>query len=229
MVALALCHSPFARARWLVLSPHADDETLGAGALIAEVAPEGRLAAIAYLTDGSGSHPHDDDASRRALIAIRRHEARRAIGRLAGRRAPPPVFLGWRDGTPFAETTPAFAATRDRIAALCRARRVDAIAVTAEGEAHCDHAAAFVLARAICGAARRPITLFEFTVWSDPPPGRTRTFHTRPMPMGLRRQALQAHRSQLTASFGQGFRLPADKVRMPARDRLYLRETPRAA
>lgn len=44
------------RLRWLILSPHPDDETLGAGAVVSEAAKAGRLAGVAYLTDGGASH-----------------------------------------------------------------------------------------------------------------------------------------------------------------------------
>lgn len=47
-----LAASRFARARWLVLAPHADDETLGAGALVWQTATSSRFAGVVYLTDG---------------------------------------------------------------------------------------------------------------------------------------------------------------------------------
>lgn len=220
MVAIPLRRSVFARARWLILSPHADDETLGVGALIAETARAGRLACIAFLTDGSGSHPHRGAASRQRLIRARRREAGLALRRLAGKSAPAPMFLDWCDADPHATRTREFALTRDRLAVLCRLRRVDAIAVTARSDPHCDHVAAFGLARAVCDTVPRRIALFEYGVWSDP--SARRTFESGPISAGRRRHALHAHRSQLTASLGPGFRLPPGTMRRPARDRLML-------
>ncbi|MDO6415100.1 PIG-L family deacetylase [Sphingomonas sp. BIUV-7] len=228
MVAIPLNRSIFARARWLILAPHADDETLGAGALIAEAARAGRLGAVAFMTDGSGSHACDDAGARRRLITLREREAGLALRRLAKQGAVAPVFLGWRDADPHAADAGALRRTQDRLLALCRTRRIDAIAVTAGDEPHCDHAAAFQLARAVCRRTPGSLALFRYAVWSETAPS-GRAFETKAMPVGVRRHALQAHRSQLTASFGPGFRLPRAKQRMPARDRLYLWESRHAA
>ena len=222
--ACSLAASARASMRWLILAPHADDETLGCGALIADAASRNALGGVVILTDGAGSHDHDGASSRARLIAARRHEARLAIRRLAGRAMAPPVFLGWPDAHPFEAGSLGFEQSRRRLAALCRQRRVDALAVTARHEPHCDHEAAYALARAVADTALRPIAVFEYVVWAAEPPGRGyRALRTPPMPLGLRNQALAAHRSQITPQFGTGFRLSAAKLRMPACDLLYER------
>lgn len=213
-----------ASARWLVLAPHADDETLGCGALIADAATRNALAGVVILTDGVGSHSHDGHASRARLVAARRQEAALAVRLLAGESAPAPVFLDWPDAQPFMTGQPGFEQARGRLAGLCRALRVDAIAVTARHEPHCDHEAAFALAQAVVATAMRRIGLFEYIVWANEPPGAGyRSLRTPPMPMGTRNRALAAHRSQITPQFGEGFRLTAAKLRMPAFDLLYER------
>ncbi|PZN97816.1 MAG: GlcNAc-PI de-N-acetylase [Hyphomicrobiales bacterium] len=213
-----------ASARWLILAPHADDETLGCGALIADAASRNALAGVVILTDGVGSHRHDGPASRARLIAARRRESARAVRILAGCAAPPPLFLDWPDAHPFSVGTPAFDQSRRRLAAICRQRRVDALAVTAHNEPHCDHEAAHALARAVSHTAMRTIKVFEYVVWAaEPPSAGYLTLQTPPMPIGLRNQALAAHRSQTTPQFGEGFRLSAAKLRMPAFDLLYER------
>lgn len=211
-------------ARWLVLAPHADDETLGCGALIADAAARGALAAIVVLTDGAGSHPHASTASRARLIAARRREAGLAVRRLAGPRLPAPVFLDWPDAHPPAEGSLLFERSRRALSALCRRHRVDAVAVTAEHEPHCDHEAACRLALAVSATALRPLTVVEYLVWaSDPPGAGYRALQTAPVAAGLRSVALAAHRSQLTPVFGLGFRLAAAEQRMPTVDTLYER------
>jgi LmbE family N-acetylglucosaminyl deacetylase len=213
-----------ASARWLVLAPHADDETLGCGALIADAASRGALAGVVILTDGVGSHSHDGPASRARLVAARRREAARAVRMLAGPAHPPPLFLDWPDAQPFAAGDPGFEWARRRLTAFCRQRKVDALAVTARHEPHCDHEAAFCLAYAVAASVMRPITVFEYIVWALEPPGEGyRALRTPPIPIGLRNAALASHRSQLTPQFGDGFRLPAAKLRMPAFDLLYER------
>nr|WP_235532750.1 PIG-L family deacetylase [Sphingomonas sp. Leaf412] len=219
MIARPLATSRFAAARWLVLAPHADDETLGAGALVAQAAAVGRLAGIIYLTDGAASHAHGGPW----LARVRRREAA-----LAGRRlgvGVPPLFLHWPDAHPYGPGSAEWRVAVRALAAVLRRRRVDAVAVTGAQEPHCDHAAFHALAGAAIRAARRPVALFDYRVWSDPalPPAR-RTFRTDAMPPGRRRHALAAHRSQTGPAFGPGFRLARTAWRMPAADVLHLHE-----
>ena len=211
------------RLRWLILAPHADDETLGAGALIAQSARAGLFAGLIYLTDGSGSHAEPVGN----LITVRKREAATALRRLAGREAPPPLYLGWKDAAPAQQGSRAFDRAAQTLAALCRRKRIDALAVTALHEPHCDHAAAAQLAYAIQKYAKRAMIVAEYLVWSEAPAARShRTLSTAPMLAGQRRHALSAHRSQLTPSHGPGFRLPMERRRMPTRDTLYLRKAP---
>jgi LmbE family N-acetylglucosaminyl deacetylase len=224
LAARPLARSAMATARWLVLAPHADDETLGCGALIADAAARDALADVVILTDGVGSHTHDGPASRARLIAARRREAALAIRLLTGRAFPGPVFLDWPDAQPFAAGEAGFEQSRRKLAALCREHRVDAIAVTARHEPHCDHEAAYALACAVAATAMRSLTVFQYVVWAAEPPRRGyRALRTPQMPIGLRDRALAAHRSQITPLFGEGFRLSKAKLRMPAFDLLYER------
>jgi LmbE family N-acetylglucosaminyl deacetylase len=223
LTASPITRLPWRDRRWLVLAPHPDDETLGVGALIAHTGAAGRLAAIVYLTDGAGSHsPYDGRTGR--LIALREREAGLALRRLTGARSIAPLFLRWKDASPEQAGSPAFEQSRRKLAALCTRLRVDVLATTASQEPHCDHAAAAQLARAVQASAKRRLTIAEYLVWGAPPAGRThRTVMTKPMQPGGRRSALAAHRSQLTASHGIGFRLPKDKRTMTPHDVLYVR------
>lgn len=216
--AASLSARPWRSLRWLVIAPHPDDETLGTGALIYQTAREKRLAGIAYLTDGSGSHPASVG---RNLIATRKREAALALRRLAGETVDT-LHLDWRDASPAHPGDPLFDHTCRRLIVLCVARQVDAIAVTALHEPHCDHAAAARLAYAVRDTSPRPLRVAEYVVWGERPSPRGRTLlRTLPMPAGLRRHALAAHRSQTGTSQGQGFRLPRSLSRMAAIDILY--------
>jgi LmbE family N-acetylglucosaminyl deacetylase len=146
---------PWRGRRWLVLAPHPDDETLGAGALIAEVSAAGCFAGLVILTDGSGSHPPRDGSMQ--LITTRKREAKRALRRLTGSQAHEPTFLGWKDAAPELPESRAFERTCRRVAALCVRLRVDVIATTSEGEPHCDHAAALELASAVQAKCKRAL------------------------------------------------------------------------
>lgn len=218
--AASLAASPWAKARWLVLAPHADDETIGAGALIQEAAGDGRLAGVVFITDGAASHGPDKS---RSLVSIRKAEARLALRRLAPR-ASPPVFLGWPDAAPPADDDAMFRNALARLRALCRALRVDAVAVTSAQDPHCDHKAACRLAYAFEASSPRPLRVFEYVVWSDEPmPATYRAFRTGAVRSSARRQALAAHRSQMTPFHGDGFRVPERLRRMPASGLVYLR------
>lgn len=209
--------SRWANARWLVLAPHPDDETLGAGALIAHAAATGRLGGIVFLTDGTGSHPEDTPR----VGITRRGEAHRAIRRLGGSSVTVD-WLGWRDAHPLPVSSPPFARAASSVGALLRTRCIDAVAVSDYSDTHCDHVAAYRLAEAAIRSARRPVSLFAYHVWSVIP-GSARRIATPAMQPGQRRQALQAHRSQLSPLLGDGFRLPREKLRMSTRDILTLR------
>lgn len=216
-----LARSPWRGARWLVIAPHPDDETLGAGALIHHAASRDRLGGVVFLTDGGGSHPQGTPH----LRAVRRREARRAVGLLAER--PVPVdWLGWADGKPSHEASRAFGRSARRLGTMIRTRRIDALAVSDPGDRHCDHVAAFQLALAACDRSRRALQIFTYSVWHEPASRGTR-FATPSMPNGLRRRALGAHRSQLTPSMGEGFRLPKPMRRMTAADQLIAVHWPR--
>lgn len=214
--ATALGTPRWARMRWLVLAPHPDDETLGAGALIAQTARTGRLGGIVYLTDGSGSHPDEPRVKH-----VRRREARLAVRRLAGQAAPI-RWIGWQDARPYKPGESRFARDASALGALLRRSRIDAVAVTARWEEHCDHEAAYHLARAAIKGAKRSIRLFQYHVWSKPGPPARAIVRTQAMDSGRRRLALAAHRSQLGPAYGPGFRLPQEKFRMPAQDTLFL-------
>jgi LmbE family N-acetylglucosaminyl deacetylase len=223
---LSLERSRWRTARWLVIAPHADDETIGAGALIHTLAKLGLLAGVVILTDGAASHAHADAASRSRLVAARRREARLALRRLTGAADPClPVFLDWPDAHPHPTDSAQARDTVRRLGWLCRQRRVDAIATTAVDEPHCDHEAAGRLAAAAARAARRRVEIFDYHVWGHAPKTGGLRVSTKPLVAGRRAYALAAHRSQLTPDFGSGFRLePVRKLQARA-DTLYRRDT----
>jgi N-acetylglucosamine malate deacetylase 1 len=215
VTSVRLDRGPWSDARWLVVAPHPDDETIGAGALISHAARRGRLAAVCYLTDGRGSHP----AKTPRIASARKAEARCALARLAGGEVDI-RWIGWSDAHPHEEGDLRFERDAQALGSILRELRVDAVAVTDFDEAHCDHVAAFRLAKAAIRSARRSVGLFAYRVWSSDagrPGARIRTDNMAP---GLRRRALSAHRSQLSPAFGDGFRIPAEIRRMPPFDLL---------
>ncbi len=83
-------------ARVLVLSAHPDDETLGIGGLMADLAHAGATITVLVATDGERSHRMQGAGARAALAARRRREVQRAVRVLAPRART--THLGLPDG-----------------------------------------------------------------------------------------------------------------------------------
>lgn len=185
---------------WLILAPHPDDETLGTGGLIAALAAKGTEVAVAFLTDGSGSHAGAPGWTARRIADLRAREAGAAL-RILGLKEPA-VQLGWRDAAPFAEGSPAFEATVRRLTTLCRRRHIRHIAATWEAEPHCDHEAAAQVATAL--ARRLYVRPLFYCVWAWTLPDLDRRltgWRAATLPVGpwrgRQRRALSCHRTQL--------------------------------
>ncbi|WP_188782244.1 PIG-L family deacetylase, partial [Sinomonas atrocyanea] len=80
----------------IVLAAHPDDETLGAGGLIAHAARAGAAVHVIVATDGEASHPDSPTLTRARLAEVRRREVGAAVAALA----PSATFrrLGLPDG-----------------------------------------------------------------------------------------------------------------------------------
>ncbi|MET4780070.1 PIG-L family deacetylase [Glaciihabitans sp. UYNi722] len=81
----------------IVIAAHPDDETLGAGGLIAECSIIGIPIHVVVVTDGAGSHPHSTTVTPVGLAVRRRRETTNAVRRLAP--AAVVTFLDFGDGT----------------------------------------------------------------------------------------------------------------------------------
>ena len=69
--------------RLLVVSAHPDDESLGAGGLIARASALGVAVHLVVATNGDGSHPDSPSMTRQQLAALRKSELESAMGLLA--------------------------------------------------------------------------------------------------------------------------------------------------
>jgi LmbE family N-acetylglucosaminyl deacetylase/SAM-dependent methyltransferase len=69
--------------RLVVLAAHPDDETLGAGGLIATASGRGLPVDVVVMTAGEGSHPHSPTHDPHRLARRRRQEVVAALGELA--------------------------------------------------------------------------------------------------------------------------------------------------
>jgi LmbE family N-acetylglucosaminyl deacetylase len=152
----------------VVLAAHPDDESLGAGGLVARVVAGGGSAEILVATDGEGSHPHSPTVSPSAMATRRRAESRQAVERLG---AGPPTALGLPDGR-LAEHRAELAAALDRAVRAGRADRLGTWLVAPwERDRHPDHEAAGEVAAEAGAAHGIPVLQYPIWAWHWADPG----------------------------------------------------------
>lgn len=138
----------------VVVSPHPDDETLGAGGLMRASTLRGQRVIVVSITDGEKARPAD------AFLRQRRQaELDGALGCLSGGRVPIEVV---RFHLPDGEVSRYEKALRNAIAEVCTP---DSLLVAPfERDGHTDHEAA---GRASIAAARaRGIPLARYPIWA---------------------------------------------------------------
>ena len=208
----------------LILAPHADDETLGCGGLIAAASAAGHPPFVLILTDGTGSHPNSRAYPPLRLRQVREQEARTAVG-ILGLPGDRIGFLGLRDtaapmdGDGFDAAVAAILSVVERVAAA-------SILSPWQHDPHCDHLAAHRMA---CAAvARCRVRHLAYPIWGWTLPPETRL--PGPAPHGMRldvtghlaakRRAIAAHASQyggLIQDDPSGFQLPPDLLEIFSR------------
>jgi len=144
--------------RLVVVAAHPDDESLGAGGLIATAVQQGIRVDIVSATNGEGSHPDSPTTTPDALAALRSVEALRAAAAL-GVPADRVHQLGLADG--------GVGASQDelttRLVEIVGDGRGAVVVAPWRRDGHPDHEAA---GRAASAAARRTgADLWEFPIW----------------------------------------------------------------
>ncbi|MCF6430600.1 PIG-L family deacetylase [Leisingera sp. MMG026] len=148
----------------LVLAPHADDETLGCGGLIALKRRSGTPVTVLMATDGSASHRYEQtlQTTGERLAALREAETRTACARL-GVEAGALHFLRFQDSRLDAQEQRLSAAVLDT---LVRTQPQE-VYVCALSDGHPDHQALARAARRAMAAWDGPAAAFyEYPVWS---------------------------------------------------------------
>lgn len=201
----------------MILAPHADDESLGCGGLIAELAANGRPPMVVIVTDGTGSHPLSIEYPARRLRALRESETLRAAA-ILGVPADHVIFLRLRD-TAAPRSGPDFESAVATIEHLMRRHGTDVICAPWLHDPHGDHEAVQLIARASC--ARTGALLFSYPVWGwlldddtllpvESISGWRLDIRRH---LELKHKAIAAHASQysdLIADDPSGFRLPTE-------------------
>ena len=204
--------------RIVVLAPHADDESLGCGGLLALAAAAGTRPHVVLLTDGTMSHPNSPSYPAPRLRALREAEMAAACHALGATL----TALRHPDCDLPAPGDPQFAgAVRDLARAIGPA---DTLLVPWRRDPHCDHEATWRLARHAVGHLGRAVRWIEYPVWAwtrlgEPEAPRAdeaaawRLDVSSVLP--AKRRAVAAHRSQTTdliADDPDGFCLAPDML-----------------
>ncbi len=145
--------------RTMILAPHADDESLGCGGLIAELCERGLPPLVLVVTDGTGSHPNSQLWPAEKLRALREGETLRATAAL-GLPAANVGFMRLRD-TAAPHDGPGFEAACAAITAALQG--CDTLLAPWGLDPHCDHEAVQKMARRV--AHDTGIRLLSYPVW----------------------------------------------------------------
>lgn len=184
----------------MVLAPHPDDESLGCGAAIAAASASGRRVIVTALTDGAGSHPNSRTHPPARLAALRERELRNAITRLTGQRGTV-IPLGYPDQN-IPNKPKSLQKIVGRLLDIVDDENIDTLWTSWEGDPHCDHQMAAIIARQVT-AARPQIALWRFPIWGRftrnrlTEKDRLVRFDIAPF-RRKKAAAIAAHRSQMT-------------------------------
>ncbi|GAA0994673.1 PIG-L family deacetylase [Subtercola frigoramans] len=186
--------------RVVVVSAHPDDETLGAGGLIAECALRSIEVSVIVVTDGSASHPGSPSFDREALARWREGEVREAITILAPHASI--RTLAFEDGNVDA----AVPAIRDAVSLAVGTDAGETVLLVApwRGDGHHDHElvgriAAEISSSSGCGLAEYPIWMWHWANPDDPamPWDDLASLQLSPSSLAAKTRAVSAHRSQV--------------------------------
>jgi LmbE family N-acetylglucosaminyl deacetylase/SAM-dependent methyltransferase len=197
--------------RVIVVGAHPDDESLGAGGLVAGARAAGLPVVLVCATDGGGSHP-DSPTHDPATLAVRRAAEWEAAARELGVDASARRRLGLPDGG-------LEGCVEQLTQALVEAigdGRGTVLAAPWRKDGHPDHAA---VGRAAAAAARRTdAQLWEYPVWfwHWATPDDPRVSRLRALPMSThgdaKHRAIYSHHSQVAPLS----RLEGDEALLPA-------------
>jgi len=147
----------------VIIAPHPDDESVGCGGLICQASDYRVPLRIVFLSDGTGSHPNSASYPPAKLRQLRHEEGIRACARLGVRRENL-LFLNLQD-----RFVPTQGPLADWAISMIRAQideiQATSVFVTWDQDPHCDHVAAFALARKATGRCEG-VQLYAYPTWA---------------------------------------------------------------
>lgn len=187
--------------RTVVLAAHPDDETLGAGGLLAELAAVGNPAEVIVVSDGAASHPGSPTLTPADLARRRAEEVVRAVGILSP--GSTVTLLGHPDG---GLREAAEAITADLRAAFTAGTVPAQVVAPWRGDGHRDHRVLGEIAAALAGELGYALVEYPLWMWhwATPEDERVPWPRLRALPLAdrsmvLKHRATAAHATQLRA------------------------------
>jgi N-acetylglucosamine malate deacetylase 1 len=188
----------------IVFTPHADDETLGCGGMIAQKRQQGAQIDVVFLTDCSGSHPNHPRISPPALSQIRKQEAIAAVTTLGV--TPTAIhFLDLPDGGLAELSAIQVESAVGRLSQLITDLHPAEVYLPFRRDLHLDHEASHRLVRSALQHSGLMVETFQYPIWMVTAPWRV-DFKMRELAnlyrlaiapvLGQKRTALQCYQSQ---------------------------------
>ncbi|MDI3194036.1 bifunctional PIG-L family deacetylase/class I SAM-dependent methyltransferase [Pseudarthrobacter sp. AL07] len=208
---LPLGQNELAAMRFVVLAAHPDDETLGAGGLLALLHSLGADVEVLLCTAGEGSHPDSATTTPEQLAAVRLQEfaaAMRVLG-MAGRWR----FLGLPDRG-LQELAPEIAGRlREAIGRFTGPPQQLAIVAPYRDDGHSDHNTLGAVAADVAGDDGHGLLEYPiwYWLWASPEDPAWRSWARFPLSteqQAAKRSAMDSHTSQIRPLSG----LPGDEV-----------------
>ncbi len=147
----------------LIVAPHADDESLGCGGLIALLRKHRQPVFILLLSDGTLSHPNSAEYPAEKLRALREEEFTAATA-ILGVGTENLIFCRYKDRSVPAPPDAAFEAAVQQLAGVLHALKPQSIFVPWRRDPHPDHRAAFGL---ITAANQQGAKIYEYPIWLE--------------------------------------------------------------
>jgi len=175
--------------RLLVVSPHPDDEVLGAGGLIRQCVDSGRRVTLLSVTDGEAAYPDWPGLDR-----VRRAELKRALATLCGN-----VMFSVGLRVPDGRISDHAGQLRAALGAL--ADDDTTIVAPYEADGHPDHEAAGAVCREFAQSTGRPLARYPIWAWHHSNPASMRVrwgkFPLQPQTRRAKAAAARCFTSQL--------------------------------
>ncbi|GAB3688976.1 PIG-L family deacetylase [Spirosoma flavus] len=190
----------------LVIAPHPDDESLGCGGTIAQLRQRGYAVHVAFVSDGTMSHPNSNAYPAERLRDVREEEAREAL-RILAISPSDCTFLRYRDRQVPTRNDSGFTEAAYQIATLLDQLKPTTVFVPWRRDPHPDHRASWQITQEALQRSMTEPRVLEYLIWlwelgteADwPQPEEMRVWRV-PIDtvMDQRNQAIAAHRSQVT-------------------------------